>query len=333
MVIKGAAGALLWWRIRDTDLARSESGAQLHTLYRLHRLEGRVHAYKIKTVLAQMNQAGIEPIVMKGWCVARLYPEPGLRHYCDLDLCIERNQMRAARKVLKSLGPLEYYVDLHCGLGRHEKSSWTELFAHSEVVQFEGLPIRILGAEDHLRLLCIHWLGHGAWGPLGLCDIACALAARPASFDWDRCLGSDRKRADWVACTLGLAHQLLGAEVDDTPVADRAHHLPRWLIPAVLEQWETSINPNYRDMALAEIAAFLPTPGRLRSEVAARWRHPIRATVEVRGSFNEWPRGPYQLAALLLRSPELPRQMAMLLWYRVRLALKKEAMTRLPLSD
>ena len=136
-----------------------------------------------------------------------------------------------------------------------------------------------------------------------------------------------------MACTLGLAHQLLGADLDGIPVADRAHNLPRWLAPAVLEQWQTCINPNYRDMALAEIPTFLVTPGKLFSELAARWRHPIRATVEVRGSFNEWPRGPYQLAALLLRSPELPRQMALLLFRKLRLLIKSEAITRLPLAD
>jgi hypothetical protein len=332
-VIKGAAGALLWWRIRHTELAQSESGAQLKNLYRLHRLEARVHAYKIKTILAHLNQAGIEPVLMKGWGIARLYPEPGLRHYCDLDLCVEPGQFRAARKALRSLGPLELYVDLHRGLGRHEKLSWSDLFARSQEVQLDGWSLRILGAEDHLRLLCIHWLSHGGWSPLGLCDIACALEARPAGFNWEICLGPDKKRADWIACTLGVAHQLLGAVVDGTPVADRARHLPRWLIPAVLEQWETCFNPHYRDMALAELPGFLATPGRLLAEVAARWRHPIRATIEARGRFNDLPRWPYQLAALLLRSPELPRQIALMLWRQAQSLRKREAVTRFQISD
>lgn len=337
LVIKGAVGALVWRRIRDTALAQSESGAQLHTLYRLHRLEARVHANKIRTILAHLNQAGIEAVVMKGWSVARLYPEPGLRHYGDLDLCVAPNQYRPALAALKSLGPLEWYVDLHRALGRNDRLSWAELFSGSELVKLDGglddVPVRILGAEDHLRLLCVHWLRHGAWSPLGLCDIATALEARPAVFDWQTSLGPDKKRADWMACTLGLAHQLLGANVEGTPVADRARRLPRWLVPAVLEQWRTCLNPNYRDMALAEIPTLLRTPGKLLAELAARWRHPIRATVEVRGRFNDWPRGPYQAGALLLRSPELPRQMAIMLWRQLRSMTRSEAITRLPLPD
>jgi hypothetical protein len=337
LVIQGASGALIWRRIRETALAQSESGEALHTLYRLHHLEARVHAHKIKIILAHLSRAGIESVMMKGWSVARLYPEPGLRHYCDLDLCVAPNQYRPALKALKSFGPLASYVDLHRALGRHDKLSWDDLLARSELVKLdEGLDdikVRVLGAEDHLRLLCVHWLRHGAWGPLGLCDIAAALEARPAKFDWKRSLGPDKKRADWMACTLGLAHQLLGAEVDGTPVAERARHLPGWLVPAVLEQWQTCINPNYRDMALAEIPTFLATPGKLLSELAARWRHPIRATVEVGGSFNEWPRWPYQLAALVQRSPELPRQIALLLWRKLRLLRRSETITRLPLTD
>jgi hypothetical protein len=255
---------------------------------------------------------------MKGWSVARLYPEPGLRHYSDLDLCVAPREYRSARKALRALGPLGSYVDLHSSLGRNDKLRWEELYARSELVELDGLPVRVLGAEDHLRLLCLHWLRHGAWGPLGLCDIAAALAARPATFDWQRSLGSDKKRADWMVCALGLAHHLLRAEIDETPVANRARNLPGWLLPAVLEQWQTCVNPNYRDLALAEIQPFFGAPKRLYAHLASRWRHPIRATIEVRGSFNNWPRGPYQFAALLLRSSELPRQIALLLARKLR---------------
>jgi hypothetical protein len=101
----------------------------------------------------------------------------------------------------------------------------------------------------------------------------------------------------------------------------------------VLEQWETCINPNYRDIALAEVSPFLRTPRRLLKQVGARWRQPIRATVEVRGSFNDWPRGPYQLAALLLRSPELPRQIAMMLWRQVRTMVRGEAISRVRIPE
>jgi hypothetical protein len=287
-------------------------------MYRLHHLEARVHAYRIKTVLAHFRQAGIETVLIKGRSVARHYPEPGLRHYSDLDLCVAPNQYRQAQALVKSLGPLELYVDLHRALGRHDNLSWLDLLAHSEVVELDDLPVRVLGAEDHLRLLCVHWLRHGAWGPLGLCDIAAALEARGPNFDWQRALGPDKKHADWMTCALGLAHQLLGANIDDTPVLERANNLPQWLVPAVLAQWQTCINPNYREMALKEIPTLLLSPRKLFVELSARFSHPIRATIEVRGRFNELPRWPYQLGALLLRWYELPRQLALIPWHQLR---------------
>jgi len=104
-------------------------------------------------------------------------------------------------------------------------------------------------------------------------------------------------------------------------------------VPAVMEQWQTCANPNYRDMALADISGLLGTPKNLLKEISVRWRQPIRATIEARGRFNDLPRWPYQLAALLLRSPELPRQVIKMLLRRTRSLIGTEAITRLPLQD
>jgi hypothetical protein len=185
-------------------------------------------------------------------------------------------------------------------------------------VNLEGVTVRILGAEDHLRLLCLHWLRHDAWNPIGLCDIAAAFASRRPDFDWTIALGSDKKHADWMACAIGLAHQLLEVDVEGTPIAERAQRLPTWLVTEVLEQWETCLNSNYRDIALAEVGPLLRSPSRLVKELSVRWHYPIRATMEVGGNFNQWPRAPYQVAAVLLRWTEFPRQIAMLIarWFR-----------------
>src|SRR5205814_891640 len=80
----------------------------------------------------------------------------------------------------------------------------------------------VLGPEDHLRLLCLHMLVHGVCRPLWLCDIGAALESRPAEFDWRWFLSGDPRRTRWALCALGLAHELLGARLQDTPVAERA---------------------------------------------------------------------------------------------------------------
>ena len=335
LLIKSGAGALLWRRIQDTPLAQHQCAPDLQAVYRLQRLESLAHIQKIKTVVGYLNSLGIDCVLMKGWSVARFYPEPGLRHYSDVDLCFAPKAVRAARQSLKGLGSLESYVDVHSGLGRHEKLAWSQIVSRAETVDLEGVNVRVLGAEDHLRLLCLHWLRHDAWNPIGLCDIAAALAARGANFDWMIALGSDKKHSDWMACALGLAHQLLAVEIEGTPVAERARQLPRWLVMAVLERWETCLNPNYRDMALKEMSPFLRSPTRFGKELRTRWHYPIRATMEVRGGFNDWPRAPYQMAAILLRWTELPRQLAMLSarWARGQRRLSSSNDELLPLDN
>jgi hypothetical protein len=64
-----------------------------------------------------------------------------------------------------------------------------------------------------------------------------------------RCFGRNKRRADWIACVIGLANRLLGAELRDVPVEYRANSLPRWLISSVLKQWSTPYPPNLPSFA------------------------------------------------------------------------------------
>ena len=308
LLVKSGAGALAWWRIRDCELAASVVGVQLQNTYRLHSLQAAVHRRNIKMVFTLLRARGIEPVLVKGWNTARLYPEPGLRHYVDIDLCVARDQYEAADRALTSLGAKSPLIDLHRGLGHLEQTSWQDLFERSQLVNLDDMSVRVPCAEDHLRIICVHWLSHGAWQPAGLCDVALSVESRPADFDWQRCLGPDRARASWVACTIGLARQLLGAQVNETPAATLA--LPRWLVPAVLRQWSSCFSPNYRELALGCLFSRLTRPGDLFQEVRWRWDHPVRATIQLNGAFNNLPRMPFQLAEVVLRSgKEVPRQL------------------------
>ena len=56
---------------------------------------------------------GVEPLVLKGWAAARLYGEPGLRPYGDLDLCVLPSEEAAARTALQAPGAPPVLVDLH----------------------------------------------------------------------------------------------------------------------------------------------------------------------------------------------------------------------------
>ena len=303
-LLLGTGGASLgWWRIRSSSLGTSSPGFQLHQAYRLHTLVAAVHERAIQRIVTLLRAAGVEPLLAKGWAVARLYPEPGLRPYGDVDLWVRPGQYGPAVAALRNSAPLGCAVDLHQRCFELKDRTPDELYARSLVVGLGEVDVRILGPEDHLRFLCVHMLAHGAWRPLWLCDIGAALESRPADFDWDCCLGGNKRRADWVACALGLAHRLLGARLDGTPVA-RTSHLPRWLVPTVLREW----GAGYRHRE--PLAAYLRHPAGVLEALRLCWPNPILATVEVGGPFNELPRLPFQLGQCLSRTAQIAAELA-----------------------
>ena len=78
----------------------------------------------------------------------------------------------------------------------------------------------------------------------------------------------------------------------------------------MLAQWGRERDPHERATVLPQLFRKATGCRKLFSEFCARWDNPVRATARLRGSFNDWPRWPYQLGELCLRSHEVPRQLA-----------------------
>src|SRR5207237_5267267 len=81
----GAAG-LGWWRIRESGLRNSPSGKLLHQAFRLQALFAKIQETKVQSVFRLLRAIDVEPILIKGWAIAQLYPRPGLRPSGDIDL-------------------------------------------------------------------------------------------------------------------------------------------------------------------------------------------------------------------------------------------------------
>src|SRR5215470_10275512 len=79
---------LAWRKIRDSALRASSAALQLQQAYRIYSLEAVLHQRRLKQVIPVLRSFGAEPVLVKGWAIARCYPEPGFRPYCDLDLCV-----------------------------------------------------------------------------------------------------------------------------------------------------------------------------------------------------------------------------------------------------
>ena len=299
LLLPTGAGALGWWRVRESELGRCAAAEQLHEAYRLYTLESRLNKSRIEKVFAVLGSFGIEPILIKGWAAARYYPEQGLRPYGDIDICVRREEFQSAERALAVLIPLRFKVDLHSGFAKFGIREEEKLFTRSQLVTIGQADVRILGAEDHLRVVCFHLMREGAWRPLWLADVAAALECRPQNFDWDYCLG-ERRQAAPVVRAIGLAQQLLGAEVDGMPQAQCLKKNPRWLIPTVLNEWGSPA-PSMTSRHEVPMLGHLRRRKDLLKGLRHRWPNPIEATTTMHGPFNDLPRLPFQIANSLLR--------------------------------
>lgn len=303
LLLGSGSGSFGWCRVRHSPLASSPAGLQLQQAYRHHTLEAALHERDIQEIFTLFRSRGIEPVLVKGWAIARLYPEKGMRPYEDIDLVVRKEQYIAALDAIRNQGDRQYFFDLHRGFKTLDHCEEDDLIGRSRLIKLGEVEVRVLALEDHLRVLCLHLLHHGAFRPLWLCDIGMAVESRPPDFDWDRCLGGNKRVADWIACTIGLAHRLLGARVEDTPVAHRAGNLPVWLIRSVLKQWENPL-PKAHGVARhrAPMMNYLRRPAGVLEDLRNRWPTPLEATVNLRGPLNELPRLPFQLADCAARA-------------------------------
>lgn len=300
LLTASGAGALGWWKIRHTPLANAAPAAALREAYRFQTIRAALHEHEVERVFRLLADAGLDALLVKGWAAARAYPAQGLRPSGDVDVCVHPSQLARAAEVLKDA---DAWVDLHAGFGEDEQRDFDELYERAQSFRLGAAAVRVPCAEDHLRLLCLHMLRHGAWRPLWLCDVAAALEARPHDFDWTRFKGRDARRARWVACALGLAGELLGARVGETPLAQESQRLPRWLVPAVLAEWQRPFATAHGTARhRAPMASYLRRPAGALRDLRNRWPSPVAATVRVGGPFNGLPRLPFQLGHGLARA-------------------------------
>jgi hypothetical protein len=144
---------------------------------------------------------------------------------------------KAATELLHRPENGAFNVDLHSGFGKFYDDRTDELFSRSHLVKLDDAEIRILKFEDHLRFICLHLLRHGANRAMWLCDVAAALDAAPADFDWELLVGSQHPQAGWVRGAIGAAQKLLQVDLTGTPAEDCARTTPDWVFETVLEEW------------------------------------------------------------------------------------------------
>jgi len=271
-------------------------GLELQNAYRLHTVDALHQELRLAQALRLFASEGIEPVLAKGWAVARLYPQKGLRPYGDLDLHISPEAHAAARSLLPTCERDGLLVDLHRGVPKVDRP-WVDILERSGHADLGTTRVCVLGPEDHLALLCAHFLSHGAWRPLWLCDVAMFVEALPSDFDWAYLLSLPPREAEQVRLVVLLAHRLLGARLDRTPWGPEGR-MPGWLPTATLRAWERGGHYSLTTrIALTERA-----PSAFLEAVRVRWPNPIEATVRWRAPFNGFPRLPFQIVDATVRA-------------------------------
>ena len=261
----------------------------------------KVYEKRLQDLWSIFQTGRVEPILIKGWAAAANYPQPHLRRLGDFDFAVEPAMLKTVRELTKNQRMGD--IDWHCGLRHLDTVEWKDLFANSMTTECGNSQIRILRPEDHLRVLCVHWLGDGGRDREKLWDIYYAVASRPANFDWDRCLLTvSEKRRKWIACVTGLAGKYLGLDLENTPLADSAETLPSWVIKTVEGEWKGSVEYKY-------LLSCLRDRRELFKQLKKRFPpNAIQATVEMDGDFDEGARIFYQTRNIFKRTiPSLKR--------------------------
>jgi len=237
----------------------------------------------------------IEPIAMKGWATGRFYPTGQIRHYTDIDLAVSPADFSNALELIQSGPAARFQIDLHQGLRHLDKTDWEDLFVRSTLIELNDVNIRVLCEEDHLRVVCVHWLTDGGVRAR-LWDIYHMVDNRKIDFDWHRCLeAAGPVRKQWVILSVCAARDYLELDVDKLPDEIRSAKIPPWMHRSLQKEWqyEERIRP---------LALFLRSPRQLMAELRRRLPpNPIAATVDVEGRMDDGPRIGYQIRSMFVR--------------------------------
>ena len=258
-------------------------------------LQTEVYRNQTKLVFEIFRREGIEPILIKGLALSQFYPNSHFRSFSDIDIAVASENYEDARTLEGPIRDLNIRLDLHREMKNLDSVPWKDLYQNSITFEVNGTSIRTLRPEDHLRVVCAHWLNDSGTNRERLWDVYYAVDRRPADFDWDRCLKLvDQKRQRWVTCSIGIASKYLGLNIDDLWFASEARNLPTWLIRALEKEWESGVQLQSIDtihdpvMLLKQIKKRIPP-------------NPVQATIEMGGSLDAKMRIHYQIGSFLRR--------------------------------
>jgi hypothetical protein len=180
-------------------------------------------------------------------------------------------------------------VDFHTIWVDLPDRTWGQILEHSSVVSLRSVRVRIPGAEDALRMSCLHLLRHATempprCNPLWLCDVSVMLEGLPADFDWNYCLSGNTLRTQWMLAVIRLANHMFGARVEDCPPGRLPSSVPSWVSRTFLSVWgqrQWNAGPRPLPRPLSQVRRDLRELPRVLAE---RWPAPLESVYRL-----SWP--------------------------------------------
>ena len=279
---------------------------------RWNRLLLRKFEVNIVEAVTELRLHGIEPILIKGWAASRNYPVEHPRQFSDIDLAVSSKDHDLAFE-LSHAAPLNLLsIDIHRELRHLDTVPWKTLFDQSKLESIDNSAIRILCPEDHLRVLCIHWLTDGGQYRERLWDIYYAVKNRPADFDWDKCLACvSPTRQKWIVTTIAIVKKYLGLEASGLPFDVKTENIPKWIIRCLEKEWAS-------DVRLRSLHTCTRNPKLFWQQILKRIPpNPIESTIEMEGEFDDSLRAQYQIGSIFTRIVPSIKRLAPSLWHRI----------------
>lgn len=275
---------------------------------RLQKLQFALLEQRVGQLFEILAEDGLDPILIKGWAIARFYDNPAERSSVDIDLCFSSDIYHEAEKLLSATKYHRFNVDLHNGLRNFDSIKYEELFKHTRLITIQNYkaPVRVLRPEDHLRVLAVHWLTDGGAYFEKLKDIYYLIKNRPDDFDWDRALGIiDEKRRRWILCVIKLAHLHLQLRINDLPIYEELTDqclIPHWMEKTLEKEWQSNLRLQPLHWNLFNLKVLWK---QIKKRIPP---NAIQATIEMQGDFEDSPRITYQIRSVLNRvKPSLTR--------------------------
>ena len=259
-------------------------------------LQKKAQEVKALRAFTLFRAAGIEPILIKGLAAAAWYPPDVSRIAVDIDLAVSSADYETGLQIARENQSAGLAIDLHRELRHLDTLPWSDLLSNSQLTYIGDDNVRILCPEDHLRVLCVHWLTDGGSSKERLWDIYYGVENRPSDFDWSRFLDVvDERRRRWLLCTLGLAQKYLGLDLSGTPDENASDELPEWLTKTIEREWSAKTPQK-------PLETTLRSPKLLLQQMVKRIRpNPVWATIQMNGSFDARTRIHYQIGNIFLR--------------------------------